>query len=150
MAADEHLPGFFGGGAPAALRHGVKRPADIVIPAQVLHQILRHGGQGVGVLNVFVIIISVAEGNFVVAGVQHNARFIQNDLADHALVQPGGAAFGRHLGGTVTHFQRHALGVELFRAALPDFQQDVAHHTAFQQGTDALTGAHFLCFILNG
>ena len=46
--------------------------------------------------------------------------------------------------------QRDSLGIQLLGAALAHFQQDVPHHTAFQQGLDALLGACLFCFILNG
>ena len=60
------------------------------------------------------------------------------------------AVFGGQFGGAGALLQRDALGVQLLGATLAHFQQDVPHHTAFQQGLDALLGACLFCFILNG
>ena len=150
VALDKDLAGLFGYAAAVVLGHRVERPGDVVIPQQVLHQILRHGGEAVGVVDVLVIVVAVEELDLVAASIEHDAGLVEQYFPDNALLQPGGAALGGAFGGQGALIQRDALRVELFSAALADLKQDIAHHAAFQQRADAFLRAGLFGFCLDG
>ena len=52
VAADGDLVGLFVHPAAVGLGHAGKGAGDVVVPPHVLHQVLGHGGQAVGVLDV--------------------------------------------------------------------------------------------------
>ena len=99
MAADKDLPGLFRHGAAVVPGDRVEGPGNVVVAEQMLDKILRHGGQTVGVLDVFVVIVAVEKAHLAGAGVQDDAGLVKQYLADDALLQAGGAAFGGALGG---------------------------------------------------
>ena len=63
MAADKDLPGLFRHGAAVVPGDRAEGTGNVVVAEQMLDKILRHGGQTVGVLNVFVVIIAVEKAN---------------------------------------------------------------------------------------
>ncbi len=150
VAAYENLAGLFGHAAAVVLGDRIESTRYIVVAKQMLDQMLCHGGQAVCVINVLVVVVAVEELDLIAARIEENAGFVQQNLLDDALLQAGGAALGGALGGQRPLVHRHALGVELLGTALADFQQDVPHHTAFQQRADALPGAGLFGFVLDG
>lgn len=135
VAGDQDFPGFFLRVA-VGFGDGEEGAGNVVIPPQMLHQVLGHGGQAVGVLNVLIVIVGVAEGGALPVADQRDAGGVQTDLVNGALLEARKAGLGGQLGGPLPHGQRNRLGVQRFVAALADFQQNIPHHAAFQQRPD--------------
>ena len=148
VAADGDLVGLFVHPTAVGLGHAGKGAGDVVVPPHVLHQVLGHGGQAVGVLDVLVVIVPEQEGGLLAVADQRDARGVEAHLIHHALAHPGKAALAGDAGGAGPLFQRDALGVQSLAAPLADLQQDVPHHPAFDQRPDLLPGAHFPRLVL--